>query len=600
MVVIEMLFIEKFKKNIRTTDDIESELLLKSLAMVPFKDFKSKQESKSELISYESEKSELSKAFKRLRINIQFLNVNNDNKKVILITSAKNSEGKSFVASNIAVSFAEVGKKVILIDADMNSGRQGKIFNIPNNLGLSNYLANLDTNSVEVNEFLNKYINETSIRKLNIITSGTIPPNSSELLASPKLEELIKDLNIFYDIIIIDGTSILNTNDSLILARIANSTILVADYNKSKVNEMEKAKQNIQNVSGKILGVVINKTKSKKNFKKIWKNFNKNLKSLFENFKKIIKKKINKHKTKLLTETTNIPETKKTTNNNRKKIIEKENKKTENIKESKINETIDISKETVDYFSENTVLVVVDAESAFCRVFSRHSFVEKFVRSLNKSIKPQYSLSRIYKKHERLRNRYNLSKKQVKRVDPLIYNTLRTYDEEVLKDQGKKSNKAEAYINCITKEYKKLDNENNIEYIVRCQRLRKLELAKSELEIEYKLDNLWFSNKMKFIDKISMKQFAKFYEINSKLKNDYEIKKSQKNKAFYNDIVNATDNNLEIISNNNEELKKEKIKNKKRKIKKNKAKKIKKEDDNIDDILEDNLYPKTKSNKDLL
>ncbi len=125
-------------------------------------------------------------------------------------------------------------------------------------------------------------------------------------------------------------------------------------------------------------------------------------------------------------------------------------------------------------------------------------------------------------------------------------------------------------------------------------------MAKSELEIEYKLDNLWFSNKMKFIDKISMKQFAKFYEINSKLKNDYEIKKSQKNKAFYNDIVNATDNNLEIISNNNEELKKEKIKNKKRKIKKNKAKKIKKEDDNIDDILEDNLYPKTKSNKDLL
>ena len=143
MGVIEMLFIEKFKKNIRTTDDIESELLLKSLAMVPFKDFKSKQESKSELISYESEKSELSKAFKKLRINIQFLNVNNDNKKVILITSAKDSEGKSFVASNIAVSFAEVGKKVILIDADMNSGRQGKIFNIPNNLGLSNYLANL-------------------------------------------------------------------------------------------------------------------------------------------------------------------------------------------------------------------------------------------------------------------------------------------------------------------------------------------------------------------------------------------------------------------------------------------------------------------------
>lgn len=569
-----------FKKRIKNKDDIEIELNLKLLASIPIKELKNKETNKLNLISDENEKNDIFKAFKKLRINIQFLNFNNDNQKIILVTSPGNLEGKSYIASNIAISFAKVGKKVILIDTDMNNGNQSKIFNIPNDLGLSNYLSDLDDNGIETNDFLNTYINETDIRKLNIITSGTVPPNSSELLKSPKIEELIKDLNVFYDIIIIDGTSILTTTDALILSKIVNQIILVTEYDTTKKIDLEKAKQDIQNVSGKILGVVLNKVKTKSSIKQYLKIFKKSFKNKINQIKKYINKKIHISKQKLLTEKTttnkqsdekiNINKNKKHFFNISKKQInevENDNKKQIDLnkkedKEFEKKEKIELNQENLDkedYFNENTVLVIVDAESAFCRVFSKHNFVEKLVRNLNGYVKPQYSLTRIHKKHERLRNKYNLTKKQVKRVDPLIYNTLHAYDEKVWKEKGMKTNKANEYINCITKEYTKLNKEKKNQYLVRCQRLRKLELAKSELEIEYKLDNLWFSNKMKFIDKLSMNKFAKLFEVNTKMKNDYEIKKSQSNKDFYKDIITAADNNLE-----------------------------------------DNLYPKTKRNKDLL
>ena len=147
-------------------------------------------------------------------------------------------DGKSFVAANLAISYAEVGKKVILIDADMRGGRQGKLFNIPNNLGLSNFLSNLDPNGVEINELVNKFINETAIKNLNLITSGTVPPNSNELLTSTKLVDMIKDLSVFYDVVIIDGTPILTTKDSLILTRVVSSTACYAGEVRKEQNHV--------------------------------------------------------------------------------------------------------------------------------------------------------------------------------------------------------------------------------------------------------------------------------------------------------------------------------------------------------------------------
>ena len=258
------------EKNIKIRLDIEKAINLRKLIEIPLKQ---KSKTDNELISYESEKTNTSIAFKKLRSNIQFINVNNQEKNIILVTSPKGKEGKSYITANIAISFAEVGKKVIIIDSDMISGRQSKIFNIPNNLGFSNYLSSLDSNGMEIKLLTNNFINETSIKNLNLITSGTIPPNPSELLASEKLEDLIKDLSVFYDVVIIDGASILTTVDSLILSRFATSTILVTNYKKTKQEDILKAKKDIQNIGGRPIGIIINKTKirkSKKEFKKIF------------------------------------------------------------------------------------------------------------------------------------------------------------------------------------------------------------------------------------------------------------------------------------------------------------------------------------------
>ena len=258
--IIILIMIIVTDTTIKSVDDIENEIGLKNLSVVPVK----RQEiignnKKSDLIIYEEGKKVLTDTFNNLRTNIQFSNINNKENKILLVTSCFSSEGKSYISANLAIAFANAGKKVILIDADMVRGKQAKLFNIPNELGFSNYLSNLDKNGMEINERVNKYIKETEVKNLNVITSGNVPPNPAELLTSNRLQELMKELSVFYDLIIIDGAPVLPTAESLILTRIANSTLLVTLFNKTKKDEVLKAKKDIQNIGGRIIGTVINR-----------------------------------------------------------------------------------------------------------------------------------------------------------------------------------------------------------------------------------------------------------------------------------------------------------------------------------------------------
>ena len=203
---------------------------------------------------------EILRLFKKLKTNIQFLNVNNKNAKSLYVTSSYKQEGKSFVTSNLAISYAEIGKKVLIIDSDLKNGKISKIFNIPNNLGFSNLLSGLDDEGNDIDDNINKFIKDTEIKNLSIITSGTVPPNPSELIASPKIPKILKQLAKIFDVIIIDGTSTLITDEALILSRLCGSTIFVLDYDNTNKNEIYQAKEDIENVGGNIIGVVINKT----------------------------------------------------------------------------------------------------------------------------------------------------------------------------------------------------------------------------------------------------------------------------------------------------------------------------------------------------
>lgn len=206
-----------------------------------------------ELMLQQDPKSPISELFRSLRTNLQFMNRKED-MQTILITSTMPQEGKSFISANLAITFAQAGKKVILIDADMRRGRQDHIFNRLPKPGLSNVL-------VEYQEEmdLEAYIQETEVENLSLMTAGDIPPNPSELLVSEATMNLIKKLKSLYDIVIVDGPPTELVTDSLILTTMMDSTVIVALYKGTKRENLKKMIDGIQKVGGKIAGIVLNK-----------------------------------------------------------------------------------------------------------------------------------------------------------------------------------------------------------------------------------------------------------------------------------------------------------------------------------------------------
>lgn len=214
---------------------------------------------KKELLTYKDPKSPVSEVFRTLRTNIQFMNTSKK-LKTILVTSTFPEEGKSWVTSNLAVTFAQAGKKVILIDADMRKGRQYNIFGVLPRPGLSNYLSNMDADNMETTDVkIASYLQDTGVENLHILVAGNVPPNPSELLVSRKMKELMSELKEMCDLVIIDGTPCDLVTDAIILSRFVDSTIIVTAQKETKKDSLQRIVKNIQNVGGKIAGVVVNK-----------------------------------------------------------------------------------------------------------------------------------------------------------------------------------------------------------------------------------------------------------------------------------------------------------------------------------------------------
>lgn len=212
----------------------------------------------AELVAFEDPKSTISETFRTLRANLAFTQTNKKMKN-ILLTSSEMSEGKSFVSANVAVTFAKADKKVIIVDADMRKGRQHNIFKVVNTQGLSNCLSALDDSDSMNLENLARYIKTTKVPNLHIMTSGDRPPNPAELISSSRMTDLLKLLNKVYDVVIIDGTPSMIVSDSIILSKFVDTTIVVAACRSTKIESLQKVKKSIENVGGKIAGVILNK-----------------------------------------------------------------------------------------------------------------------------------------------------------------------------------------------------------------------------------------------------------------------------------------------------------------------------------------------------
>lgn len=214
---------------------------------------------RNELITFTDPKSPVSEMFRTLRTNLQFMG-NSKKIQTILITSTLPGEGKSWTSANLAVTFAQAGKQVVLVDADLRKGRQFSVFNVVARPGLSNYLSGIVNQGEVYNvDDIRSFIKETDIENLYVIPAGDVPPNPSELLVNSRMNQMLLDLKSQYDIIIFDAPPALLVADATILARIVDTTMIVVAHQETKMDNLNKVQKSIKNVGGNVAGVVINK-----------------------------------------------------------------------------------------------------------------------------------------------------------------------------------------------------------------------------------------------------------------------------------------------------------------------------------------------------
>ncbi|WP_082677146.1 CpsD/CapB family tyrosine-protein kinase [Bacillus sp. FJAT-29937] len=201
-------------------------------------------------------KSPISELYRTIRTNIEYSNIDRENR-MIMITSSSPGEGKTVTTANLAIVFAQQGKKVLLIDADFRKPKVHEVFKKNNFIGLTTILIKQIP--------LMEAIKETKINNLYILTSGPITPNPSELLSSKSMGNVLAAIRKEFDFIIIDTPPVLPVTDAQILANQCDGVILVIDHGKTKFEHAEKAKNLLLNVNAKILGAVLNNTKENYN-----------------------------------------------------------------------------------------------------------------------------------------------------------------------------------------------------------------------------------------------------------------------------------------------------------------------------------------------
>lgn len=199
-------------------------------------------------------KSVVSEAYRTLRTNIQYSSFD---KKIqtIVVTSAEPSEGKSTVSGNLALAFAQNENKVIIIDCDLRKPSVHKKFKVSNLSGISEVLIG----KIQLDDAIQSYN-----KNLDVLTSGKIPPNPSEMLSSAAMAILIEELKERYDVIILDSAPIGAVTDAQILSTKVDGTILVVRAERTKREVVLEAKNSLEKVGANILGCVLHAVENTK------------------------------------------------------------------------------------------------------------------------------------------------------------------------------------------------------------------------------------------------------------------------------------------------------------------------------------------------
>jgi capsular exopolysaccharide synthesis family protein len=259
------LFLEYLDDTIRTSEEVESYLQLPALAVIPTIDSMVKRrlllvganddeepKANTELLIHMDSRSSLAEAYRQLRTSI-LLSTAGHAPKSLLITSSLPAEGKTTTAINTAISLAQTGARVLIIDADMRRPRLHSVFNISNAEGLSTILASELSNDDILNTI--QFDNDS---KLNLLPSGPVPPNPAELIGSEQMAELMKILQSKFTHVVVDSPPIASFTDGVLIASMVDGVILVVHSGKSSRQVVRRSRQLLQDIGAKIFGVVLN------------------------------------------------------------------------------------------------------------------------------------------------------------------------------------------------------------------------------------------------------------------------------------------------------------------------------------------------------
>lgn len=204
----------------------------------------------SSLIVSMNPKSPISEVYRILRTKIHFSSKEQEIK-TLMITSTQTGEGKTTTISNLAVTYAQEGKRVLLVDADMRKPSLHRVFSVPNHQGLSTLL----TGHTSVQDS----IQETIVSNLSLLPSGPVPANPAELMDSAVMRELLEQLKPEYDVILLDTPSVLSVSDSVIVSALCDGVVMIVASGKVRKDHLKKAKEQLDHVNANMLGIVINK-----------------------------------------------------------------------------------------------------------------------------------------------------------------------------------------------------------------------------------------------------------------------------------------------------------------------------------------------------
>lgn len=261
LAVLIIFLLDFFDNTIKESEEIFKKHQLAVLGEIQESGVKKSRKNDREhyLITEKTVPFNITESYKAMRTNLIFA-LSTSDKKIVAVSSALPGEGKSTIAANLAIAFSQLNEnKVLLIDADMRKPVQHRLFHVKNNAGIAEYLGKMKQKE--------ECIRKSDVPNLDIITSGSLPPNPSELLASGQMEKLLSEVSAEYDYIMIDMPPVNIVSDPLTIGKSISGMAVVTHYGKTTHDDFDELMRKVKNSDTKILGFVLNEMKDKHNGK---------------------------------------------------------------------------------------------------------------------------------------------------------------------------------------------------------------------------------------------------------------------------------------------------------------------------------------------